>query len=291
MELRTLIVRVSALMLSIAMGGCDITEPEFSSMDLEGVWQLTLTNDSEETIRFNPNGTLDIIQADLAAESCRAGTGTWSLDSTHLSVSTLFDGASEQSEHEVDMSGSNRLLVSEDDVTDEYTRLAVMPSCVDYGWGRWEGTLSAFIEGVEQSFDSNRDVTMELMEGYGGFSVMSWVEGPDSCGNPSCPQIGPRFLVSLKGPAIVEGAGMPVGAYQVDGSPDDLHYFIGKFWPDPYDAEFGFEAYELIAGSSGTFELTEIGVDRIAGTFSFTGVSLAGDSLVVSGGVVDLTYR
>jgi len=300
MRMRNTLLSAGLLVVCLSLGACDLIDSgsDSESVELEGIWQSTVASVSETTVLFLPNGTLKIVEADFPFESCTTGTGTWSLEGTTLVLNIRVDGFSENSKVAVENRGGT-LAITVDGETEVFRPVTQMVGCIKYGWGRWQGTLSALTPGGVQDFASNLDIQILLPPEFGLFQIISWAQGPDEgCdGAPGCLFDQTRLLLNGEVQSGGDGA-LRLGSYDLEGSPSSVGFFQGKYWTDPADVESGFEASRCFPtcgapqpGASGSFVLTFVEPDRIAGTFLFTGIKANGDALALTQGVVDLTYR
>ena len=158
-------------------------------------------------------------------------------------------------------------------------------SCVDYGFGSWEGAVSATIDGEARVFD-DIEVAIDI---EGGFLRVASLWRP--C--PTCPTEDPQLTVEVEAPGELEA-----GTYTVQNFAGAEMTMFGFFHPDPGAPAFeGFSTERL--SPPGEFVLTAVADERVSATFSFRGnprtdgdVAPDGSTFtLVTDGVVDLTYR
>ncbi len=268
--------RLVVFLALAASAACGTTEPELEPVSPDGTWQSTTPGVFEAILQLNEDGSASLVEADLAARSCASGAGTWDADATPNS--DVRSWAYEAFADSLVLTGAGERAV--------FRPRSSGRACVDYGWGAWEGTLSAEIDGVPTSFGQVR-VDMTLASGRLEITSLSLPCDTCAAGDPE---------LVLR----IDGSPDPLapGAFVVDNLPGARNTLYGLHHTHPGDADFlGFNTDRL--SPTGTFTLQAIAVDRVRATFSFRGNPIvegqqAPDgrtTVLVTSGVVDLTYR
>ncbi len=282
-------VRSFAVVLAaLGLAACGTTEPVLDSVEPDGIWEATTPGAFETTLELNADGSAVVVEADLAARSCSAATGTWGAEGTTLSLALTPPGGPPNADRR---SYAYEAYADSLVLTSAVGRVVFRPrstgrSCAGYGWGAWEGTLSALVDGAPRSFGG---VRVEMVVASGRLEITSFTVPCDTCA------LGPAELVLR-----VDGSPDPLapGTFAVNNVPGARNTFYGFHHTHPGDAGFlGFNTDRL--SPTGTFTLQAIGVDRVRATFSFRGNPIvegqkAPDgrtTVLVTEGVVDLTYR
>lgn len=250
--------------------------------DPTGIWRFS-DADAEVTLELNADGTFERVTALFALMECGRTSGTWTVDEDRLEL--VLDATSGGTVDRFTFAVSAGLSLVDPGGERLFSRRSSGASCVDYGYGEWEGVLTAKIDGEDRSFgDIEIDVDIE----GGSLRLTSrWRE----C--PTCPAEAPELVLALEAPER-----LVVRTYTVQNSPAAENTMFGFFHPDPGNPDFeGFSTERL--SPPGEFALTAVADERVAGTFSFRGNPRSdGDvapdgstSTLVTDGVVDLTYR
>ena len=282
------LIRLAAVALLAAPGACGTTEPDADPVAPDGIWQATNPGALETTLRLSPDGSAALVEASLASESCSAGAGTWDADQTTLRLTLTPSGGTPNSDRR---SYGYEAFADSLVLTDAGERTVFRPrsaerTCVDYGWGSWEGTLAADVDGVLQNFGSVR-VTMAIAAGR--LEITSLALACDTCASGD-----PVLTLRIDGSPDA----LAPGTFTVDNVPGARNTFFGFHHTHPGEPDFlGFNTDRL--SPTGTFTLQAIEAQRVRATFSFRGNPIvegqeAPDgrtTVLVTGGVVDLTYR
>jgi hypothetical protein len=277
------VVRSFATLMGVwAAGACAATEPSLEAVSVEGIWEQVSVGGAETTLALGADGSAVVVEADRATRSCGAASGTWETDPATLSLTLTPTGGLPNSDRR---SYGYEAYVDSLVLTGPGGRQVFRPrsdgrSCAGYGWGAWEGTLSALVDGTPVTFGA---VQVDMAISNGRLEITSsTVLGPtqlllriDASPNPLVPA---TFVVN-----------------NVPGARDT---FYGFHHTHPTDATFlGFNTDRL--SPPGTFTLLAVGVDRVRAGFSFRGNPIAEGQVAPDGrttvllteGVVDLTYR
>lgn len=278
---------IAPLLCALVVTACGETPAEPEAFAIDGTWQRTEAG-SETTIRFAEDGTFHRVAADLAGSSCASSSGTWRRDDATLTISltTIVNEPVNFTEQYALTLDAATLELTGAASAGTYTRAMSLPSCVDYGFGIWDGDFTADIDGVAVVF-SVVDVVIDV---EGGSATIA---GED-LGCASCPDGRREILLRIDS----QPDPLSSGTFTVNNDPGATSTFYALYHPDPESASFiGFDTTRL--APPGTFGLSAIGPERIAATFDFranprvegqTGPSGETSALVESG-VVDLTYR
>lgn len=267
---------------------CGTTEPTLDPVAPDGIWEAVTPGVTETTLQLNADGSAALVEADLSGRSCSAASGTWEADGTTLRLTLTPSGGTPNSDlrtYAYEASADSLVL------TGGSGRMVFRPrstgrSCPGYGWGAWEGTLSALVDGSLRSFGQ---VRIDMTIASGRLEITSFTVLCDTCA------LGAADLVLR-----VDGSPDPLvpGTFVVDNVPGARNTFYGFHHTHPGDAGFlGFNTDRL--SPTGTFTLQAIEDDRVRATFSFRGNPIvegqeAPDgrtTVLVTDGVVDLTYR
>lgn len=272
----------------IATTACGSTSLAPEPPGIEGVWRQTEAGVAEQSIRFSEEGTFQRVAANLTDLTCASSSGTWRLDGTSLTLDVTVianESVSRTESYSITVDGSGLSLAGGASAGTYGPRTSI-PSCVDYGFGVWDGSLSAEVDGVDVMF-AVVDVDIDV---EGGSAT---IVGEDlTCS--SCPDGRREILLRIEG----QPDPLLPGTFTVNNDPGASDTFYALYHPDPGSAAFtGFDTTRL--APPGTFELLQTGPERIEGRFDFRAnprvegeVGPNGETFVmVAGGVVDLTYR
>jgi hypothetical protein len=280
--------RLPLVALLAGQAACGTTEPDFEPVVPDGIWQSSTSGLFETTLQLNADGSAALVEADLSAESCGDAVGTWDADQTTLRLILTPSGGAPSSDRRTYAyeAFADSLVLTDDGNRTVFRPRAGGRTCVDYGWGSWEGTLSAEVDGAARTFGAVR-ISMAIAAGR--LEITSYAPSCDTCA------LGDPELVLR-----IDGAPDPLGprTFVVDNVPGARNTFFGFHHTHPGDPDFlGFNTDRL--SPTGTFTLQAIAPDRVRATFSFRGNPIvegqqAPDgrtTVLVTGGVVDLTYR
>lgn len=279
---------LTASLAALVLTACGETPTEPESFDLDGIWQRTEAGTSETTIRFGDDGTFHRVMADLASSTCSSSSGTWTRidDMLMVSLTTIANEPINFTEQYGLTLDAATLNLTGAVSAGTYTRTTSLPSCVDYGFGIWDGDVTADVDGVAVVF-SVVDVDVDV---EGGSATISAED--ENC--TSCPDGRREILLRID----AQPDPLSTGTFTVDNDPGATSTFYALYHPDPESPDFiGFDTTRL--APPGTFGLTAIGPERIAGTFAFRAnprvegqMGPGGETTVlVESGVIDLTYR
>ncbi len=277
-----------AAALAIVLVACGSTEPEVTaSAPLDRVWRATEAGVSETVLELNAGGTARLVEADLAGRGCTASSGSWTSDGTSLVLRlTPRGGAPESDVRTFDYDVSNdRLVLSRAGTSTTFARGSSVPSCVSYGFGSWQGTLSARIDDVSWTF-SNFTVDAEGVRG-GTLVIVACSDAAVGC-DPT------NAVMILR--VTTPSGGLTPGSYPL-GTIDSGFYGLVNLFPD--DPDFpGFDSLRLTP--SGAMLLIDAAEDRIEATFEFRANERASNAppapdgstfALVTNGVINLEYR
>jgi hypothetical protein len=280
--------RESWLALALALAACGTTDPEVVEAPLARIWQSSGTGAREVSLRLVPGGETALVEADLTARTCRSRSGSWSRANGRLALSLSGGGASMPAEERAFTYRvyADSLVLDGTDGTTTYRPATRMPTCVEYGFGTWTGTLSAAVDGVDRDFG---DVSVRAAVGSGVLEITS--------ASRPCPTCEPEQVELLLVLDASPGA-LTEGSYTVQNVPGADRTFYALHDTHPGDTTFpGFDTSRL--SPPGTFVLTSVAVDRVVGTFSFRANPVSDGlnapdgrtTVLVTDGRVDLEYR
>lgn len=259
----------------------DVPVPDVE--DPTGIWRYSDTG-SEVTLELDADGTFQRVTASLAEMECGRDAGGWSVSEGALVLDLAASGGG-QDRFTFSVDGASLSLTDAPGAVRLFTPAPRGASCVDYGFGAWEGSVSATIDGEARVFED-----IEVLIGIEGGSLrVTSLWRP--C--PTCPPEDPWLIVEVEAPGELE-----TGTYTVQNFAGAEMTMFGFFHPDPADPAFeGFSTERL--SPPGDFVLTDVADERVAATFSFRGnprtdgdVAPDGSTFtLVTDGVVDLTYR
>lgn len=280
-KLTALLVLVGGLLVGACGGTVDV--PMLDD-DPTGIWRFSDAN-SEITVELALDGTFQRVDAALAAMQCGRDGGTWSSTGDQLVLSLDATSGGGQQRFTFSVDGGVLSLTDAAGGTRLYPSVSRGVSCVDYGFGSWEGTLSASVDGEAFTF-ADVDVVLDI---EGGSLRVTSLWRP--C--PTCPTEDPELIVEIDAPGDLEP-----GTYTVQNFAGAEMTMFGFFHPDPGDPDFeGFSTERL--SPPGEFVLTAVAPESVSATFSFRGNPRTdGDTApdgstftLVTDGVVELTYR
>jgi hypothetical protein len=278
---------VSAGVLATALCACGSTGPEVTAPTLDRVWYATEPGVEETTIELETDGSVRVIEADLTGRSCTSSAGVWTSDGSRLVLRlTPADGAVESDVRSFDYEVFGDSLVLDGGGTSTtFVPVSRAPSCVSYGFGAWQGTLSASIDDVPSTFTNLSVATDEL--GVGIVQILACPEGAAPCQEEDAVLV---LRISAPPGPLTPGS-YPLG--------DKQNGFYGLINPFPDDPDFpGFDTLRL--APSGVFLLTSVAEDWVVGTFEFRANERANNSppapdgrtfVLVTDGLVNLQYR
>lgn len=279
---------LAAGIVALALLGCGESPVEPESLDIEGFWQLTEAGISESTFRFADDGTFVRVEADLVRRSCLSSSGRWREEEGSLTLEiTVSDNmpTSTSQTYSVTLDASGLGLTTAS-FTGLYGDVTTMPSCVDYGFGAWSGAFSAEIDGEDVLF-AVVDVELDIDAGT------TTIRGED-VGCTSCPDGVREILLRIES----QPDPLDPRTFSVNNDPGASDTFYALYHPDPASSTFsGFDTTRL--APPGTFVLSSVGPERIAGSFGFRAnprvegdVGPNGETFAMAeSGVVALTYR
>ncbi|NNF14905.1 MAG: hypothetical protein HKN72_16880 [Gemmatimonadetes bacterium] len=252
--------------------------------DPTGIWQFS-DADSEVTLGLATDGTFERVDASIPSMQCGRVSGSWAQagDELVLSLDATSGGGQERFAFSVD--GAVLSLTDAASGTRLYSSVSRVASCVDYGFGSWQGTLAASVDGEALTFN---DVEVDLDIDGGSLRITSlW----RPC--PTCPPEDPELIVEIDAPGELDP-----GTYTVQNFAGAEMTMFGFFHPDPGDPDFeGFSTERL--SPPGEFVLAAVAPESVSATFSFRGnprsdgntPSDGSTFTLVMEGVVELTYR
>ncbi|MBT8403510.1 MAG: hypothetical protein KJP18_06615, partial [Gemmatimonadetes bacterium] len=254
---------------------------------LDGLWRATEAGIFETTIKLSADGTAHLVEADFTGLSCTSADGSWTADDGRLVLRLTPAGGAANSDvrsYDVEVS-QGRLTLARGGESTTFVPVSSVPSCVSYGFGSWEGTLSARIDGVPWTF-TNLSVDTERVRA-GSLVILACLDTATSCT--------PDNVVLL---LQVNGAAGPLtpGTYPL-GDISSGFYGLVNLFPD--DPDFpGFDSLRLTP--TGALTLTSVADERIVATFEFRANERASNAppapdgstfALVTDGVIDLEYR
>lgn len=267
----------------VACGGTvDVPEPEIG--DPTGVWQFSDAT-VEITLELDEGGTFQKVEAATSAMLCGRDSGDWSVSADALVLDADPTSGGGQERFTFSVEGTSLSLTDASGATRVFMAVPSGLSCVDYGFGAWEGTVSASIDGEARTFD---DLVVDL-DVEGGSLRLTSLYRP--C--PTCPTEDPELVIEIEAPGA-----LVAGSYTVQNFAGAEMTMFGFFHPDPTNPDFeGFSTERL--SPPGETVVTAVADERVSATFTFRGnprtdgdVAPDGStSTLVTDGVVDLTYR
>lgn len=282
MRMKCLSPLVALLGLAAACGGESITEPVQGNP--EGIWRTNRVGVSESTVRLAGDGSFTRVIADLAGSSCESAAGTWRVDGETLRIQiSAVDNAPASSVETYSFTlEGGRLRLDGVGLSDEFSAVSSMVSCVDYGFGSWGGLLRAEVDGIPIEFDV---VGVRVDVDAGAFEIEGFYSsGPDER----------QLVLQIDGsPGLLEP-----GSFTVQNVPGATDTFYGLYHPEPGSVTFsGFDTTRL--SPPGTLTFSTVVPERVVATFSFRAnprvegeTGPAGATFAqIEAGRVDLTYR
>jgi len=278
---------LSAVGLAAALAGCGSTEPDATPASLDRVWRATEAGAEETTIDLGTDGAARVVDADFSGLSCTSSAGAWTSDGSRLVLRLTPPGGPAESDvrsfdYEV---FQDSLVLTSGGASTTFVPAARVPSCVSYGFGTWEGTLSARIDDVPQTFTNISVATEEISTGT--LEILACPDAVTPCGRDDA-----MLVLRLRSPSgPVTPGNYPLGDLQTG--------FYGLIDPFPDDPEFpGFDTLRL--APAGAFLLSSVAEDGVVGTFDFRANERANNSppapdgrtfVLVTDGLVNLEYR
>lgn len=275
---------MTTVFVALAACGSPVDVPDPVEDDPTGVWQFSDTNE-EITLELDADGTFQRVTAATTAMQCGRDSGSWSVndDALVLSLDATSGGGQDRFTFSVD--GAVLILSETGGAPRSFSTVAAGASCVDYGFGDWEGTLSATIDGDPLAF---ADVEVEVDIEGGSLRIVSlW----RPC--PTCPTEDPQLILEIDAPGELE-----TGTYSVQNFVGAEMTMFAFYHPVPDDPDFeGFSTERLTP--PGEFALMAVADESVSATFSFRGNPRRdGDTApdgstftLVTDGVVELVYR
>ena len=280
----------AAAVLSVVLVACgsDTTGPDAPVMTpLDGLWRATEAGVLETTIKLGTDGSAHLVEADFAGLSCTSAAGSWSSDEDRLVLRLTPAGGAANSDvrsYDVEVS-QGRLVLTRSGESTTFVSAPAVPSCVSYGFGSWQGTLSARIGDVPWTF-TNITIDTERIQA-GSLVILACLDTATSCTTDNV-----VLLLQVNG---VAGPLTP-GTYPL-GDISSGFYGLVNLFPD--DPDFpGFDSLRLTP--TGALVLTSITDERIVATFEFRANERASNAppapdgstfALVTNGVIDLEYR
>jgi len=276
-----------AVVLAAALVACDSTEPDATRGSLDRVWRAAEPGVQETTIELSTDGAARVVDADFSGLSCASSAGTWTSDGSRLVLRlTPPAGPAESDVRSFDYEVfQDSLVLTSGGVATTFVPTTRVPSCVSYGFGTWQGTLSAQIDDVPQTFTNISVATEEI--GTGILEILACPDAVTPCGLEDAVL---RLRVSAPSGPLTPGS-YPLGDLQ-----NGFYALINPFPDDP--AFPGFDTLRL--APVGVFLLTSVAEDWVVGTFEFRANERANNSppapdgstfVLVTDGLVNLQYR
>ncbi|NNF27802.1 MAG: hypothetical protein HKN73_11325 [Gemmatimonadetes bacterium] len=273
---------LGVVVLTACGSAVDVPVPDVE--DPTGIWRYS-TSGSEVTLELDDDGTFQRVTASLAEMQCGRDAGGWSVSDDALVLDLDVSSGGGQDRFTFSVEGASLSVTDAAGAVRLFTPAPRGASCVDYGFGSWEGAVSATIDGEARVFD---DIEVVIDIEGGSLRVTSlW----RPC--PTCPTEDPQLIVEVEAPGELE-----TGTYTVQNFAGAEMTMFGFFHPVPDDPDFeGFSTERL--SPPGDFVLTDVADERVSATFSFRGnprtdgdVAPDGSTFtLITDGVVDLTYR
>jgi hypothetical protein len=276
-----------AASLALALMGCGVTEPDAAPASLDRVWRATEAGVEETTIELRPDGAARFVDSDFSRFSCASSPGAWTSDGSRLVLRLTPPGGAAQSDvrsfdYEV---FQDSLVLTSGGASTTFIPGTRVPSCVSYGFGTWEGTLSARIDGVPQTFENISVETGAIAAGT--VVILACPDAATLCGDQNA-----MLVLRINSPA----GPLTPGNYTLG---DISAGFYGLINPFPDDPDFpGFDSLRLLP--TGAFQLSLVSEDWVFGTFEFRANERASNAppapdgrtfVLVTDGLVDLRYR
>ena len=163
--------RIVALHGLLLLVGCGATEPDVGDAPIARVWRADVAGGEETTLQLAPGGSAVLVEAVLDVESCLARTGSWSRSGDRLALALQASATTPAEERSYDVQVyPDSLVLVEGGARTSFRPASRVPSCVEYGFGSWTGTLRADVDGVTQDFD---DVAVRATIASGGLEITS----------------------------------------------------------------------------------------------------------------------
>jgi hypothetical protein len=271
--------RGKILPILLLCASCGTTEPVDPLQDVFGAWSSVDATRSTTAV-FREDGTALVVDADLGSQVCSSSPGVWDRAERWIT----FRDAGGAGSIEFELAEDGERLVSAD-LGRSLSRSfgASEPSCVSFGWGQWEGEVSALVDGTPVSFGPF-DVQMSVSSGV--MELRGLCDG--------CAMVAPELVLRIDAsPGPLER-----GEFTVQNVPGATRTLFGFHHTHPGHPSFlGFNTDRL--SPPGTLTLTDVTPERVAATFSFRGNPIvegqaAPDgrvTVLVTDGVVNLRYR
>jgi hypothetical protein len=278
---------LSGAVLAAALVACGATEPEAMPPSLDGVWLAAEAGVEETTIELRTDGAARFVASDFSGFSCASSSGAWTSDGSRLSLRLTPPGGPAESDvrsfdYEV---FPDSLVLTRGGASATFVPVTRVPSCVSYGFGTWQGTLSARIDGVPETFGNLSVATGAV--GAGTLVILACPDAATSCGERNAALI----LRVNSPPGPLTPGNYPLG--------DIASGFYGLINPFPDDPDFpGFDSLRLLP--TGAIVLSSVAEDWVYGTFEFRANERASNAppapdgrtfVLVTDGLVDLQYR
>lgn len=277
----------AGLAAALCLGACGSTEPDPTPAALDRVWQATQEGVEEVTIELDADGSARVVDADYTDRSCASSSGVWTSDGSRVVLRlTPPGGAPESDVRSFDYEVSeDSLVLTGGGASTTYVPTGDVPSCVSYGFGSWQGTLSAEVDGVAETY-TNFAVTADPLDA-GRIEVLACPDTVTTCALADAMLV---LRVNAPSPPLAPG-GYPLG--------DTENGFYALINPFPSDPAFpGFDTLRLTP--PGAFLLTSVSEEWVVGTFEFRANERANNSppapdgrtfVQVTNGLVNLAYR
>ena len=280
-----------ALVLAAATVGCGTeapTEPTPSDPDPTGIWRALEAGVRDTYLSLDENGTFQRVVADLAGSSCLSSSGSWTEANGSLSLMLTREDNDPVSRNEsftLTVEGASLTLTGTSGTT-AYSTTSSMVSCVDFGFGAWEGTVEAEVDGVPTTFT---DLTVHVDIDAGELEIEASMATCSGCASE------PTRLVLR----VATGSGPLSGdSYTVQNVPGATNTLYGLYHPEPASTSFsGFDTTRL--SPPGSLTLSTAAPEEVVGSFAFRGnprvdgeTGPGGETFVeIDSGQIDLVYR
>jgi hypothetical protein len=246
-----------AILATTALSACggDTIGPGTALPGIEGVWRATEAGVEETTLRLSADGTVHVVAADLRGRVCTSDTGAWTSDGGRLVLRLASEGdGAEPDLRSFDYAAAGGTLVlTTGGQSTTYLPATSVPSCLSYGFGSWQGTLSARIDDVPWAF---RNISVDTGGiGAGRLEILACFDTAPTCETEEAVL---RLKLSATGP-------LTPGAYPLGDASSGFYGLVNLF---PDDPDFpGFDSLRLLP--TGAFVLTSIAEERVVATFEF----------------------
>jgi uncharacterized protein (TIGR03066 family) len=299
MTSRTLLRCGSAIVFSLLLPACGVTDPAGDEDSLVGVWTTSVPDDYESHIEFSADGSFQVLDAYFGDQRCELMEGTWYVEGDYLHyTATSLNGQSYSESDSIAFTLSgNTLRTDVDNEPEIWTRTEAMATCADYGWP--VVTLRADVDGQTMDFAASATLELEDGESIGDRAAMpgAWLDfygihRPDGA-SESCNECS---LLSV----VISWSSNSLQAGQTfSAAADDVSGFMAGATFTTLDDIYGYTSDGSDPGVqpwSGTVTITELGTDHIAGTFEFVvyrGVDPGPtvSSIAITNGVFSFDYR